>query len=107
MNAGELDQQITIQIASRNRDNIGNEIIIWQTWRTAWANVQTTGGNETFYSAQVLTEATHKIKMRYTSRVVATMRILWKGRTLEITYVDSSRQRKGELYLICKEVVIR
>jgi SPP1 family predicted phage head-tail adaptor len=105
MNGRELDQRITIQVAARSQDSIGNEILTWQPWQTVWASVQTSGGTETFYSAQVLAEATHKIKMRYLAGVVAAMRIIWKGRTLEITHVDSSRQRQGELYLICQEVV--
>lgn len=105
MRAGELDQQITIQIATISRGGSGEQIQTWQTWRTVWANVQTTAGAENFYSPQLVAEATHKIKIRYLKGLKYTMRILWRNRILDITNIDDSRQRQGELYLLCQEKV--
>ena len=105
MRVGTLDQRITIQIATTSRGSSGEQIEAWQTWRTVWANVQTTGGSENFYSPQLVAEATHKIKIRYLALIKSTMRVLWQGRILDITYVDPSRQRRGEMFLLCQEKV--
>jgi len=106
MRSGELDQQITIQIATLSRGTSGEQIQTWQTWQTVWASVQASAGSEQFYSPQLVAEATHKIKMRYLYRASPTMRVLWRNKILEITFVDESRQRQGEMFLLCKEVVI-
>lgn len=106
MQAGTLDQQVTIQIATHTRGTSGEQKQTWQTWRTVWANVQTSSGSENFYSPQLTAETTHKLKLRYLTGLKPTMRALWRGRILDITFVDESRQRQGELYLLCKELVI-
>lgn len=105
MRAGDLDQQIIIQIAAISRGGSGEQIQTWQTWRTVWASIQTTGGNEHFYNPQLVAESTHKILIRHLAGVTTDMRIVWKGRTLDIVYIDPSRQRQGEMYLLCKEVI--
>ena len=100
-----MDQQVTIQIYTKSRGTSGEEVKTWADWKTVWASVQTTGGNEQFYSPQLVAEATHKILMRYIKLVGPDLRLVWLGKTLEITYIDESRYREGELYLLCKEVV--
>lgn len=101
---GELDQRITIQSNTAERGSSGEEIAVWSDWQTVWAKVETGSGSERFYSPQVLSEATHKIKMRYLSGVKPTMRITWRNRELDILYVDHSRMRQGEMFLLCREV---
>lgn len=105
MRAGDLDQRITIQTSTNTRGSSGEMIQTWGTWKTVWAQVQTVGGAERFYSPQLIAETSHKIKIRYLAGVVPTMRILWRGRYLDITYVDVSRQREGEMYMLCREAV--
>ena len=105
MRAGDLNQRITIQISTTSRGTSGEQIEAWQTWKTVSASVQTTGGSEQFYSPQLVAEATHKIKIRYLAGCKPTMRVLWRNRILDINFVDESRQRQGELYLLCQEKV--
>ena len=105
MKAGELDQRITIQNYVTARGTSGEQLQTWQTWQTVWAQVLTTGGSEAFYSPQLVAEATHKIKMRYIALVDPDIRLLWRNKILEIVYVDESRIRQGELFLLCREKV--
>lgn len=105
MRAGKLDQQITIQIAAISRGGSGEQIQTWQTWRTVWASVQTSGGSESFYNPQLVAMSTHKIKIRYLHGVKPTMRILWRGRVLDIVHIDESRQRQGEMFILAQEMV--
>jgi len=105
MRSGELDQRIIIQISTHSRGASGEQIETWQNWQTVWANVQTTGGSENFYSPQLVAEATHKIKIRFLHQIKPTMRVIWRGRILNISYIDPSRQRQGEMFLLCNEMV--
>lgn len=105
MRAGELDQRITIQTYATSRGLSGEELQSWDTWKAVWANVQTSGGSENFYSPQLVAESSHKIKLRYLSGILPTMRILWDGHILDIVHIDESRKRQGELYILCKEAV--
>jgi SPP1 family predicted phage head-tail adaptor len=106
MNAGELDQRITIQVAETAKDSVGNILLTWRELKIVWAKVQTTGGNEQYRAAKQAAEATHKIKIRYLAGLKPqTMRILWQGKTLDIEFIDTSRQRRGELYISAKELV--
>lgn len=106
MRAGDLDQQITIQVAALSRGASGEQLETWQTWQTVWASVQTSGGSESFYNPQLVAMSTHKIKMRFIHGVKPTMRILWRGRILDIVHIDESRYREGEMYILAQEVVI-
>ena len=105
MRSGDLDQQITIQIAAKSRGVSGEQIDTWQTYNTVWASVQTSGGSESFYNPQLVAMSTHKIKTRYIAGVKPTMQILWRGRILDIVHIDDSRQRQGELFILCQERV--
>jgi SPP1 family predicted phage head-tail adaptor len=105
MKAGDLDQQITIQVAALSRGATGEQIVTWATYKTVWAQVLTSGGFEKFYNPQLVAESTHKILIRYLANVTADMRITWGSKSLDIIHVDESRRREGELYLLCKEVV--
>lgn len=103
---GELDQRITFQEYTVSRGSSGEEISTWTDWQTVWARVETSSGSEKFYSPQLVAEATHKIKIRYLSGVKPIMKVWWRNRELEILYVDHSKKRQGEMYLLCREVVL-
>lgn len=105
MTIGELDQRLNIQQSTASRGTSGEEIAAWADWKTVWARVETSSGSEKFYSPQLVAEATHKIKMRYLNGVKPNMRVIWRDRELDILFVDHSRRRRGEMYLLCKEVV--
>lgn len=105
MISGELDQRITIQTYTPTRGGSGQQIQTWTTFATRWAQVQTSGGSESFYNPQLVAESSHKLKLRYITGVKPTMRILWSGHTLDIIHVDESRKRQGELYILAREKV--
>ena len=100
-----MDERLTIQQETYTRGLSGEQVQTWGTWKTVWAQVDTSGGAENYYSPQLVAEATHKIKVRYLEGLVPTMRILWRSRILDIIYVDPSRRRFGEMYLLCREAV--
>lgn len=106
MRAGALDERITIQSAVITQDAIGNVIETWSDLMTVAASVQTSGGSEKYYSAALVSESTHKIMMRYYSAMETRgMRLIWRGRVLDILHIDFSRRIQGEMYLLAKELI--
>ncbi len=105
MRSGDLDQRINIQNYTTTRGASGEEISAWAAWTTVWAQVTTLSGTEKSYGPQLVAEATHKIKIRYLDGVVPTIRIDWQEKILDILFIDESRRRQGEMYLLCREAV--
>lgn len=105
MKSGELDQRIVIQNYITSRGASGEEIKAWSDWESVWAQVKTSSGTESFVNPQRIAEATHKIKIRYLHGLVSEMRVVWREKQLEILFVDESQRRRGEMNLLCKEVV--
>lgn len=102
---GKMDQRITIQTFTASRGSSGEELASWTNWKTVWAEVNSLSGLENFNSPTTLAEVSHKIKLRYVVGVLPTMRINWREKQLEIIFIDESKRRRGEIQLLCKEVV--
>ncbi len=105
MKIGELDQRIIIQNYTTVRGTSGEEVKSWAPWKNVWAEVRTSSGTENYHNPQLTAEATHKIKLRYLIGVKPIMRIDWRANVLDILFVDESRRRQGEMYLLCREAV--
>ena len=106
MKSGALDQRIILHKQTITRGANGEEIASWAAWKTVWAAVKTSSGNERVNGPQLVAEATHKIMIRYLSGVEPVMRVNWRGKDLDIIFVDESRRRQGEMNLFCKEAGI-
>lgn len=108
MRAGRLDQRITIQIYTKARGTSGEQVDTWQDWQTVWANVSTSGGSENYYNPQIAAVSSHKILTRFIQRPGLEwplLRIVWRGKVLDVVHVDESRFRFGEMYWLCSEQV--
>ncbi|MDA8212164.1 MAG: phage head closure protein [Clostridia bacterium] len=105
MNAGELRHRVKIQQKSVTRDSFGAESVTWSDVATVWAVVEPLRGREFFGAQQVNAEVTTRIRIRYRSGVVPTMRALYGSRVYDIQSVINLDERNRELQLMCKEVV--
>ena len=104
MEAGKLNRQITIQIATKTRSTSGAETITWQTFKTVWAGIDTRTGNERYVNQQIVAESTHEITIRYCAGIKPTMRVLYGNRTFDILNVRDIEERHIEMRLTCKEL---
>ena len=101
---GELKERVTIQVSSEKRNTLGETTLTWKDFLTRWASVEGLSAREVLLNGQQETSVTHRIKMRYVEGLTQNMRIIWRGRTLEITSLLEHASR-SEHELICSEAV--
>jgi SPP1 family predicted phage head-tail adaptor len=101
---GRLRERITVQQATESRNSLGESVQSWSTFAERWASVDGLSSREVLLTGQQQTEITHRVRMRYLDGFASTMRILWRGRVLEITSLLEHNNR-SEHEVLCTERV--
>lgn len=104
MRAGRLRHRVTIQSVTTNTDSYGQPIESWSTFAEVWAAVEPLTGREYFQAQQLQAEVTYRVRIRYLTGVLPTMRVLHDSRTFEVQAVINLDERNRELHLMCREV---
>jgi len=86
------------------QDGAGGIVDGWQDFAKIWASITPISGKESWANNQKYFEATHKIYTRYIPGVNTKMRIVCKGREMEILSVLNVSERDRELLIIAKEM---
>jgi SPP1 family predicted phage head-tail adaptor len=79
LNAGDLDQRITVQSPAATVDALGQRVETWSTVATVWAQAQPLRGREFFAAGTMQSEAAVRFRIRYRTDVTGTMRVLWRS----------------------------
>ena len=87
INAGALDEQVTIQSYTETRSTTGSVIKTWATHHSCWAERHARGGSERVEAAQLTAINNVTWRIRYKSTVTEKMRIL--DRNSEYYYITS------------------
>lgn len=102
MQAGRLNQMITIQQPSASKDALGQRMETWADVATVWASARPLRGREFFAAGQMQSEAAVEFGIRYLAGITGAMRVLWRGvphaLVAEPMDVDGRTQ---ELKLLC------
>ena len=101
---GRLRERITVQQATESRTALGESVQAWVTFAERWASVEGLSSREVLQSGQQQTEITHRVRLRYLAGFTSTMRILWRGRILEVTSLLEHGNR-SEHEALCTERV--
>jgi SPP1 family predicted phage head-tail adaptor len=101
---GRLRERVTVQRSTETRNRLGETTQSWSTFAERWASVQGLSSREVLLTGQQQTEVTHRVRMRYLNGMTGSMRILWRGRVLEITSLLEHNNR-SEHELLCTERV--
>jgi SPP1 family predicted phage head-tail adaptor len=96
MQAGKLDRQITIERASVVLDGFGGEVRTWEPIATAWAAVMPISDGERWRAGEVAAHVTHRFQVRWGIGVEVADRVLYDGRTFEISGVKEIGRREGQ-----------
>jgi SPP1 family predicted phage head-tail adaptor len=103
MNAGQLDQRVTVQAPSAGVDLFGQPLPdAWADVATVWAQVAPLAGREFLAAAAVQSEVTAKITMRYRPGITSAMRVVHGADTYDITAVIHIKSARQELQLMCR-----
>ena len=101
---GRLRERVTIQQATETRNALGETVQSWSTFADRWASVDGLSSREVLLQGQQRTEISHRVRMRYVTGLTQTMRLLWRGRVLEISSLLEHANR-SEHELLCTERV--
>lgn len=97
MDAGELDQRVTLQSLGYTTDAGGGRVETWSTVATVWAKVTPMGGQERLHAAQLESPANYRVTIRRRTDISAAKRILWQGKALNIRFDGFNNPR--EMYM--------
>ena len=100
---GKMRERVTIQSPTEVRSPSGETTLSWATVATVWASVDGLSTREILQAQQANVVATHKIKIRYRAGVSHTQRIIWRGRTMEMSSVVE-RDGRTSLEILAREM---
>ena len=104
LDLGKMRERVTIQQATESRNSLGETTLSWATFATRWASVQGVSSREALELGQVDVSVTHRVRMRYVDGMTQNMRLLWRGRVLEIVSLLEYDNR-SEHVAVCEESV--
>lgn len=104
MQAGKLRHRVTIQQPTVARNGFNEAVTTWSNVVTVWASVEPLSGREFFAAEHVQSEITHRVRLRYRSGIVPTMRVVFGSRHLVIESVINYAERGTDLQLMCREM---
>lgn len=87
MQAGKLDQRVTIQQKSTSRNSIGEEVVTWVDLASVWAEAIPVRGNEFFAAAQMQQAVDVRFRIRQRADITGAMRMIWKTLPYDIVAI--------------------
>lgn len=104
MEIGELRHRIALQKFSIAINENGFEVEDWVEIKTVWASVSNLYGKEYFEAAATQSEKTVKFTIRFIAGIDESMRIMFKGKTYRIIFIDNIKYQNKFLEIKALEV---
>jgi SPP1 family predicted phage head-tail adaptor len=104
-NAGSYRHPITLQKQSQTKNDYGEKVPTWTDFAQSRAGIYPISGKDFIASAEVNSEVTTKINLRYIPGVTADMRVKFGERIFKIIAVMNFQERNKEIQLMCKEMI--
>jgi SPP1 family predicted phage head-tail adaptor len=101
----DLRQTVTIQVVSYTENTKGEPVPTWSTFIETRAYLEATSGSEWWGKQQVMTTANFEMVIRFLDGIVQTMRVLWNGRTFNITAVRDIDGHRRWLHILLYEAL--
>lgn len=101
--AGKMRERVTFQSPSQQRSPSGETRLTWSDIATVWASVDGLRTADLMQAQQADVLATHKVIIRYRSDVDHTSRMIYRGRTMELSSVID-RNNREYLEILAREV---
>lgn len=100
MEAGTLDERITFQVPRRDvPDGMGGDIESWQDHVTVWASIRSLRGRERMLADTINADSRYRIAIRNRRDITEDMRIVWRGRAMNITVILDDGPRAMHLVI--------
>lgn len=102
IDAGKLRERVAFQTSSETRNALGETVPVWATFAERWASVEGVSAREALTYGQQNVSVTHRVRLRYVPGLTTQMRVLWRGRLLEIVSLLEHGNR-SEHEIVCQE----
>ena len=104
---GELDQRVTLQKEEFTADGMGGQTSAWVDQATVWAHVRARTGRERLHSDMLAAEGGYMvvIRNRRDLDIDASWRVLWRGKALNVRFLEDNGPRDMYLVLDCDQGV--
>ena len=94
MRAGKMDRRVVLQTATESRDAYGQSISTWSTTYTVWADVFPLPYTEQFEGDRKTEQTLYKVRMRWVTGIVPTMRMVYGGYNYDIVSVNEGNRQE-------------
>ena len=102
---GSLNERIVVQSSTMRTNALGESVPSWQDYASRWATVEGVSAREYLSSGQQNVSISHRVVTRWIAGMNHSMRIVWRGRVLEIvSLLEHDKQTRQEA--ICNEKVV-
>jgi SPP1 family predicted phage head-tail adaptor len=95
MNFGKLDRRIEIEKRVLSQDAAGGRVETWTADGKAWAEIITARGDEKIIANAERDQNTRQFRIRFRALDPATNRIIYQGRTWNITGITEEGRRSA------------
>ncbi len=102
---GRLDERISIEQQGHTDDGLGGRTVAWTALGSAWAQVTPLQGRESEARGGVVATQTYRVTVRNRSDVDESMRVQWRGRTMNIRRIEWPGPRDLYLNIIVEQGV--
>lgn len=103
MRAGNLRNKAEIQEIGSTQDNYG-AVDDHVKFKDVWCSIIPVSGKESFLSNVDFSKTTHKIRIRYTTGINASQRLVWRGRIFKFIGVMNVSERDKTIDIKAEEV---
>ena len=103
MHIGRMHDRVVIQSPTESYSPSGETTLSWETFAEVWASVDGLSSRDIMQAQQANVLATHKIVCRYRADVDHTSRMIYRGRTMELSAV-TDRNNREYLEILAREV---
>jgi len=102
MRAGSMRHAVTIQSPTKSQDSTGSIVSTWADFAETRASIEPISGREFFSAAQVRSDVTTRIRIRFLEGVTPKMRVVHGSDYYDIQSVlPDSRSGRHKMQLMC------
>lgn len=105
MEIGNMKHKIIIQRPTVTQNENGYDVTTFVDYKTSWAAVNNLFGDEYFIAMQSQAQNTIKFLIRYIADIDTTMRIIFKQKIYNITFIDNIRYGNSYMEIRAIEVI--
>lgn len=103
MHIRDLRERVQFQTLSKKQDEGGGYSEVWTNAIECAANVNSSSGGEIFRAAQIQADVKFIVTIRFQTGLYVTMRILWRGKILDIISINDPDGHKRWLQIWANE----